>query len=125
MDAPQTPGDWSYTPAPGGGTAAFGAAGAPVLTLRCDRAGQAIEIARPGAAAAGPVRIITEFGAQTLQPAPSQGGGQGALARLNVHDPLLDRMALSKGRFAIEIAGQQPLYLPAWPEVTRVVEDCR
>jgi hypothetical protein len=34
-------------------------------------------------------------------------------------------MAFSKGRFAIEAGSAPPLYLPSWPEVTRVVEDCR
>jgi hypothetical protein len=40
-------------------------------------------------------------------------------------DPLLDAMALSKGRFAVEVEGEAPLYLPSWAEVSRVIEDCR
>ncbi len=40
-------------------------------------------------------------------------------------DPILDAMALTKGRFAIEAQGTQTLYIPAWAEVTRVIEDCR
>ncbi|MGE5953581.1 MAG: hypothetical protein ACM308_08200 [Qipengyuania vulgaris] len=39
--------------------------------------------------------------------------------------PLLDAMALTKGRFAVETPGLPTLYLPAWAEVTRVIEDCR
>jgi len=38
---------------------------------------------------------------------------------------LLDAMALSKGRFAVELEGEAALYLPAWAEVSRVIEDCR
>jgi len=34
-------------------------------------------------------------------------------------------MAFSRGRFALETAGQETLYLPSWPEISRVVEDCR
>jgi hypothetical protein len=34
-------------------------------------------------------------------------------------------MAFSRGRFAIETAGLPTLYVPSWPEVSRVVEDCR
>ena len=40
-------------------------------------------------------------------------------------DPLLDAMAFSKGRFALEVAGLPTLYVPSYPEVTRVIEDCR
>ena len=40
-------------------------------------------------------------------------------------DPLLDAMALSKGRFAVEVEGELPLILPSWAEVSRVIEDCR
>jgi hypothetical protein len=34
-------------------------------------------------------------------------------------------MALSKGRFAVQTLGLPALYIPAWPEITRVIEDCR
>ncbi len=40
-------------------------------------------------------------------------------------DRLLDAMALSKGRFAVEVEGEAPLILPSWAEVSRVIEDCR
>ena len=46
-------------------------------------------------------------------------------ARLAANDPLLDAMAISKGRFAIEVPGQAALFVPSWAEVTRVIEDCR
>jgi hypothetical protein len=39
-------------------------------------------------------------------------------------DPLLDQMAYSRGRFMLAAGGQE-LIVPAWPEVARVVEDCR
>jgi hypothetical protein len=40
-------------------------------------------------------------------------------------DPLLDAMALSKGRFAVEVEGEATLILPSHAEVSRVIEDCR
>lgn len=58
----------------------------------------------------------------------AQSATQGPASLIGVlpaNDPILDAMAFSKGRFAIETAGQQTLYLPSWPEVTRVIEDCR
>lgn len=46
-------------------------------------------------------------------------------AVLSASDPLLEAMAFSKGRFAVLVAGGPQLFLPAWPEVTRVIEECR
>ncbi len=51
--------------------------------------------------------------------------GSGYSVSLNPRDPLLDAMAITRGRFAVEVEGETPLYLPAWAEVTRVIEDCR
>jgi hypothetical protein len=109
-DAPQTPGDWTYA----NGTATFGLTGQPRLTLTC--AGGAVRIAVPGAAA-GLLTIRTETATRAVQ------ATEGIVA-LQARDSLLDAMAFSKGRFAIEGVGQA-LYVPAWPEVGRVIEDCR
>ncbi len=38
---------------------------------------------------------------------------------------MLDRIAFSRGRFAMEVTGMRSLAIPIWPEFTRVVEDCR
>ena len=46
-------------------------------------------------------------------------------AELPARDPALDAIAFSRGRFALETAGLATLYLPSWPEISRVVEDCR
>ena len=71
-----------------------------------------------------PLIVRTEFGDRAL--AGTFGAGDDALrTSLGARDPLLDQMAFSKGRFAVEVAGRTPLYLPSWPEVTRVIEDCR
>ena len=110
MDAPQTPGDWTYA----GGTATFGRVGQPRLTMTC---------------AGGTVRIAVlnsnadqlTFRSEAITRAVSASGGA---ATITPRDPLLDAIALSKGRFAVE-AGRETLYVPAWPEVSRVIEDCR
>ena len=44
---------------------------------------------------------------------------------LAARDGLLDAMAFSRGRFAVETAGLPTLYVPSWTEVSRVIEDCR
>jgi hypothetical protein len=40
-------------------------------------------------------------------------------------DPILDAMAFSRGRVLVEMEGQQPIILPSWAEIARIVEDCR
>jgi hypothetical protein len=57
-----------------------------------------------------------------LEAQPAAGGVRAELA---ASDPLLDAMAFTKGRFAVETAGQETLYVPAYPEISRVIEDCR
>lgn len=127
IDAPQTPGDWFYRR--GGGTtrALFGDAGAEArFALTCDPARRSITLARAGdAPGARQIVIRTEFADRGLPAAPGTSAAPSIEARVAAGDPLLDAMAFSKGRFAVEVAGLEPLYLPSWPEVTRVIEDCR
>jgi hypothetical protein len=123
LDAPATPGDWTYRD----GLASFGQPGAqPLLTLRCDQPGGAVEIVRAGSAAAAlQMRLLTEFQDRALDAMPARSDPATIVARVPARDPLLDAMAFSKGRFAVEITGLQTLYVPSWAEVTRVIEDCR
>ncbi len=44
---------------------------------------------------------------------------------LAANDPWLDQMAFARGRFMVEGPALPALYLPSWPEVSRVIEDCR
>lgn len=118
MDVPATPGDWSYS----SGVAFF----AQHLRLRCDRAAGVVEIGRAGTGGV-PARMIVraEMMERGLAAQPAESDPAWVLARVPARDPLLDAMAFSKGRFAVEVAGLPTLYIPAWPEVTRVIEDCR
>ncbi len=127
MDAPQTAGDWRHAPQGAGKSfAVFGArGGAGLFALECDRNAGSIALVRAGSAGrAVPMQIRTETADRIVQAQPVPGVAR-LSATLNARDPLLDAMAFSKGRFAVEVAGQQPLYLPAWAEVSRVIEDCR
>ena len=127
MDAPQTPGDWFYRS--GGGTtrALFGDAGSDArFAITCDRSQHSITLARAGTAAARlQMNIRTETSDRALPAAPSTNAIPSVDARVGATDSILDAMAFSKGRFAVEVAGLDTLYLPSWPEVTRVIEDCR
>ena len=121
MDAPPTPGDWNYQ----AGIARFGEpASEPRLTMRCDRTSGTVEIARAGSAAA-PMILRAEFAELSVASAPASSVQPHVIARVPARDPLLDAMAFSKGRFAVEVVGLPTLYVPSYPEVTRVIEDCR
>ncbi len=70
------------------------------------------------------MRIVTETTFRVFIATKVEGYPMVA-AILDPRDPLLDAMALSKGRFAVEVEGEAPLYLPSYAEVSRVIEDCR
>jgi hypothetical protein len=71
------------------------------------------------------MRIRTETAQRLITAQASADGRPMLIANLPSNDRLLDAMALSRGRFAVETGGMETLYLPAWPEITRVIEDCR
>ncbi len=128
MDAPATPGDWRYQANGPATQATFSNTPGPgPLTIVCDLATSRIGIARASSAsggASGPVqmRIRSESADRLVEASPQANG---LVAEFAATDPILDALAFSKGRFAIEIAGAETLYLPAYPEVSRVIEDCR
>ena len=119
MDAPRTPGDWRYRPA-GGVTIAeyLSPSSDPLFQMTCS--GGRIELAAQ-ASAGNAMTIRTETQDRTL-PADMREGWVATV--LPARDPFLEAMAFSKGRFAVSV-GQRTYYIPAWPEVTRVIEDCR
>lgn len=120
-DAPQTRGDWSYRMSAGGvSEAVFASGGARVLTLMCSPRKEVV-IMRNGNGTQ-PMNIFTETAQRSFVMQTGKGDSTVTLAG---SDPLLDAMALSRGRFAVEVGGLEPLYLPSWPEVSRLVEDCR
>lgn len=121
IDAPLSPGDWSFDEA--ARSAAFGPPGQPSFVLSCAAPGQ-VTIERRGAAPAtgGALTIRTSTTARTL---PARSTPDGLAATLPAAEPLLDAMAFSRGRFAVEAAMLPTLIVPAWPEPARVVDDCR
>lgn len=113
-DLPLTPGTWSYAD----GVARFADGGQPLLLMRCDRDARIVEIEQP-LGRAGTLTLITSYGATDL-PTP-----EGARARIPAADPLLDRIAFSRGRFSVQASGAPQLVVPSWAEVSRVIEECR
>jgi DNA-binding transcriptional LysR family regulator len=126
-DAPQTPGVWTWALVSGRSTASFGLPGAaPFAVLSCDRAAGQVQLVRAGSAAtAVPLAVATSNLRRPLMSDPARSPAGWLVVVLTARDPLLDAMAFSRGRFALEAAGLETLYLPAWPELSRVIEDCR
>lgn len=120
MDVPQTPGDWLYRATGGQSRASFGDGETLHFQIICIP-GKGITLVRPRTGG-DLMRIRTETVERTLQAESRQDA---VISTVSANDRLLDAMALSKGRFAVEVAGAPPLYLPSWAEVTRVIEDCR
>lgn len=108
-DRAYSPGDWSYAREGSASVARYGTA----LELRCHSG--AVTLAVVGAS--GPMIVRTSYG-DTARNADAGG------LRLPATDPLLDQIAYTRGRFMVSAGGTE-LILPAWPEVQRVVEDCR
>ncbi len=131
LDAPRTPGTWRFS----GDQAAYverdgdgaRAPSAPLFIMEC-KAGSLDLIVQVASDRARSMTIRTETEDRTLALEPASSATAKPIyhrARLQPRDPLLDAMALTRGRFAVETSGSPALYLPAWAEVTRVIEDCR
>lgn len=118
----QTPGNWTYS----GGIARYGSPGGTLFALSCNRTQGTIALVRTGSSATSlPMTVATTSVTQALSVDPAPGGQPQLIATLRAGDPLLDAMAFSRGRFAIEVNGLPTLYLPAWAEIGRAIEDCR
>ena len=119
-EAPLSAGDWTYRDEGGISWAGYGLPQQPVFVIRCERSR---EISLVHESATGNAIIIrTSFGERRL---PATSVAEGLIARLPAADPRLDDILFSRGRFAVEVEGEERLILPAWPEPARVVEDCR
>ena len=118
-------GSWTYSPTAGGGEAQFRSAGGqPQFILACLRQTRQVTIARPASRAAPFIQVWTTSMARNLPAAFNPATGR-LTATLGAQDPVLDAMAMSRGRIAVGVAGQAATVAPAWGEISRVVEDCR
>jgi hypothetical protein len=73
----------------------------------------------------GKMTIRATSGLKTFAAANTGGTPPLVAAELAASDPHLDMMAYSRGKFVVQIKGTPDLVVPSWPEIARVVEDCR
>ena len=126
-DGPITPGDWRWSMADGRSTATFTSPGGIALVrLTCEKFLGEVRLARAGTSTGHvPIALSTTTGTRPLLSEPTISSRDWVVAQIRAGDPVLDAMVFSRGRFALDVAGAPPLTLPSWPEIARVVEDCR
>lgn len=118
-------GAWSHVTIAGGSEARFlDAASRPQLVLTCQRASRIVTVARPASVAAPYLQVWTTSQTRNLPASFNPAAGQ-LRASIAAGDPLLDALAMSRGRIAVGIVGQPSLVAPVWGEIGRVVEECR
>lgn len=94
--------------------------------IRCDDAAKQIYLSRNGTAPNDAAMTLRASDGNGRFPARATGDAIPYVAAALVpHDPVLDAIAFSRGRFAVEVSAMPPLAIPNWSEFTRVVEDCR
>ena len=124
-DAAITPGTWTWAREGTQSVARFGISPAATELAFACAAGQ-VTVSRAGTAPASvPLAIVTTNGSRTLNAGPVAGPPAMLAVPLAARDPLLDMIAFSRGRFAVVVPGLATLYVPSWPEISRVIEDCR
>ena len=118
-------GSWGYQAVAGGSIARFvDTSGIARVTMQCSRAARQVTIAHTSAAPSATMLVWTSSQSRSIASLFDQKGMR-VTANLAATDPLLDALAFSRGRFALQLAGSPPLVIPTSPEAARVVEDCR
>ncbi len=125
-DWPFTPGIWTYRRDGRGSVAQFGAPGRnATINFRCDAQNRRVTLSREASAAGARMVIRTSSMTKTMAATTSDANPAHLAADIATTDPILDAMAFSRGRVLVEMEGQQPVILPTWAEIARIVEDCR
>lgn len=125
LDWPMAPGSWVYRRDERGSIALYGLPGADALvTLRCDTGQRTVYFSRAGAAG-NQITVRTSSTMKALPAQPTGGQPEYIASAVTPSDPILDAMAFSRGRIAIEAGSLQNIAIPVWSEIGRVVQDCR
>jgi hypothetical protein len=118
-------GSWTYSASAGGSEATFiNASALPQLWIHCAKGTRRVSIAKPATGAAPFVQVWTSSAARSIAASYTPLNSR-ITVELTAYDPLLDALAFSRGRIAVGVTGLPALVAPAWPEIARVVEDCR
>lgn len=127
IDWPITPGAWVYRKDGRGSLALFGQADRDaIFIIRCDQSRRQLLLSRAGSVSEGSTMVLHASAGMASYPAGNSGGTPPyTVVSISPGDIMMDRIAYSRGRFAVETSGLESLAIPVWPEFSRVVEDCR
>lgn len=117
---PLSGGDWLYSPSPTTPHSVY-RSGELTFIVSCERR-RAVALSLGGVQGRA-LTIRTSYGERRLP--TTRVHNNYLIVELPPSDPLLEQMAFSRGRFLVGAEGGAALVLPAWPELARVVEDCR
>ena len=118
-------GSWGYVPVPGGSSARFvDTTGTTRLAIQCTKATRQVTIALTSAAPAATLSVWTTSMTRVL-PARFEANAMRVAAQVSASDRLLDAIAFSRGRIAVDMPGSVAVVAPAAPEAARVIDDCR
>lgn len=125
-DAPASPGNWYWHKDGNRSIAFYGDPKMPSyggFWLVCDATARQVELRFTSPKLDDTIMtVVTTSMQQTL---PARRSGSEVVAVVAANDRLLDAMAFSRGRLMVAVLHDTPRYLPAWPEISRVIEDCR
>lgn len=125
-DWPFTPGNWTYRRDGRTSVAQFGTPGRnATVNFRCDAQSRRVTLSREVSAPGTRMVIRTSSMTKIMAATASDANPAYLAADIAASDPILDAMAFSRGRVLVEMEGQQPVILPSWAEIARIVEDCR
>jgi hypothetical protein len=125
VDRALTPGTWAWRTDARGAVALYGPVGTEAaVVVRCDKAAQRVYVSRPAAGGSQMVLRATT-GAQAYPARPTGGTPPYVAAELAANDRQLDAIAFSRGRFMVQLDGAADAIVPSWPELARVIEECR
>ena len=122
---PVSAGSWTYRAVPGGSEASFvDGMGIGRMIIACGKVTRLVTLSRISAAPASSLSIWTSSALRNLPSRFDQASGR-VIAQVGAVDPLLDAIALSRGRIAVSMPGSPAFVLPVGTEIDHVVEDCR
>ena len=97
-------------------------AGVSLASLTCESSGVVLRVARSGASPSP--TTVTLRATTTLRTLSGESEAGFVRVSLAPREPLLDALAFSRGRIGIAVDGVETSY-PSWPEIARVLDDCR
>lgn len=112
-----------------GTRALFGPVGQDAaFVIRCAMPQRRIYLSVQGRAAPGERSAVTIRTSSTMRTLVARSTGADDrywAAELETRDAILDAMAFSRGRFALQLTDGSEWIIRPWPELSRVIEDCR